>query len=87
MGTSSASGRNLFTKGRAILAGGAMVTLAAWNDSEFATGEFGAGEFMVEVLVLQTSASGVEWRSSPVESVPLKYVAPLSGLRAGFFCL
>lgn len=54
MGTSSASGRNLFTKGRAILAGGlvlgvgAVVTLAAWNDSEFATGEFGAGEFSIE---------------------------------------
>lgn len=54
MGTSSASGRNLFTKGRAILAGGlvlgvgAVVTLAAWNDSEFATGEFGAGTFGIE---------------------------------------
>ena len=39
---------------RAILAGGlvlgvgAAVTLAAWNDSEFATGTFGAGSFNLE---------------------------------------
>ena len=39
---------------RAILAGGlvlgvgAAVTLAAWNDSEFATGAFGAGSFNLE---------------------------------------
>lgn len=43
-----------FTKARAILAGGlvlgvgAAVTLAAWNDSEFATGTFAAGEFGIE---------------------------------------
>ena len=39
---------------RAVLAGGlvlgvgAAVTLAAWNDSEFATGTFGAGSFNLE---------------------------------------
>lgn len=41
-------------KARAILAGGlvlgvgAAVTLAAWNDSEFATGDFAAGSFNLE---------------------------------------
>ncbi|MFL4480128.1 SipW-dependent-type signal peptide-containing protein [Paeniglutamicibacter sp. ORCA_105] len=41
-------------KGRAILAGGlvlgvgAAVTLAAWNDSEFAQGTFGAGHFNMQ---------------------------------------
>jgi predicted ribosomally synthesized peptide with SipW-like signal peptide len=41
-------------KAKAILAGGlvlgigAAVTLAAWNDSEFAFGEFGSGQFNVE---------------------------------------
>lgn len=42
------------TKAKAILAGGlvlgvgAAITLATWNDSEFATGEFAAGNFGIE---------------------------------------
>lgn len=34
--------------GGLVLGVGAAVTLAAWNDSEFATGEFGAGSFNLE---------------------------------------
>ncbi|MFD2757270.1 SipW-dependent-type signal peptide-containing protein [Gulosibacter faecalis] len=54
MANSSKSTGSLFTKGRAILAGGlvlgvgAVVTLAAWNDSEWAQGNFKAGEFGIE---------------------------------------
>ncbi|MCW4458675.1 SipW-dependent-type signal peptide-containing protein [Microbacterium sp. MPKO10] len=46
--------RRRFTKIRAILAGGlvlgvgAAITLAVWNDSEFATGQFAAGNFGIE---------------------------------------
>lgn len=54
--TEEATGHTDRRKGivRAILAGGlvlgvgAAVTLAAWNDSEFATGIFGAGSFNLE---------------------------------------
>lgn len=48
------TGNRKFTKARALLAGGlvlgvgAAVTLAAWNDSEFATGTFEAGTFGIE---------------------------------------
>lgn len=47
---------------RAVLAGGlvlglgAAVTLAAWNDSEYATGEFAAGAFDLE-----GSTDGITW--------------------------
>ncbi|MGX1934463.1 SipW-dependent-type signal peptide-containing protein [Microbacterium resistens] len=34
--------------GGLVLGVGAAVTLAAWNDSEFATGTFGAGQFNLE---------------------------------------
>lgn len=53
----SATARNDNTRGRkvrALLAGGlvlgvgAAVTLAAWTDQEWATGEFGAGSFNVQ---------------------------------------
>ncbi|WP_235934246.1 SipW-dependent-type signal peptide-containing protein [Paramicrobacterium chengjingii] len=48
------TGKRRFTKVRAILAGGlvlgvgAAITLAAWNDSEVATGTFAAGNFGIE---------------------------------------
>jgi predicted ribosomally synthesized peptide with SipW-like signal peptide len=53
-------------KTMAILAGGlvlgvgAAITLAAWNDSEFATGTFGSGEFGLE-----GSTDGAAFSSSP----------------------
>jgi len=53
-------------KASAILAGGlvlgvgAAITLAAWNDSEFATGTFGSGEFGIE-----GSTDGTAFSSSP----------------------
>ncbi len=42
--------------GGAVLGVGAALTLAAWNDSEFARGEFGAGTF-----VFQGSTNGSTW--------------------------
>ena len=46
--------------GGLVLGVGAAVTLAAWNDSEFATGTFGAGRFD-----LQGSTDGTTYSSSP----------------------
>lgn len=37
------------TAGGIVLGIGAIVTLAAWNDSEFAEGLFGSGDFNLEV--------------------------------------
>lgn len=48
--------------GGLVLGVGAAVTLAAWNDSEFATGTFGAGAFD-----LQGSVDGTAYSSSPTE--------------------
>lgn len=46
--------------GGLVLGVGAAITLAAWNDSEFATGTFSAGEFD-----LQGSTDGAAFSSSP----------------------
>lgn len=62
--TDAAVRRGLSKKVRALLAGGlvlglgATVTLAAWNDSEFATGTFTAGRFNLE-----GSADNTTWGS------------------------
>lgn len=51
-----------WTKARALLAGGlvlgvgAAITLASWNDSEFAKGVFGGGKFGIE-----GSINGTQW--------------------------
>jgi predicted ribosomally synthesized peptide with SipW-like signal peptide len=62
---------------RAILAGGlvlgvgAAVTLAAWNDSEFATGTFGAGSFNLEG---QQTAGGAFADHAVAPGAPLAFV-------------
>ncbi|GAA2977921.1 putative ribosomally synthesized peptide with SipW-like signal peptide [Microbacterium terrae] len=46
--------------GGAVLGVGAAITLAVWNDSEFATGTFSSGEFDLE-----GSTDGLAFSSSP----------------------
>lgn len=59
--------RHAFTRARAVLAGalvlgvGATITLAAWNDSEYATGSFTASTFNTE----SSTVAGV-WASNTV---------------------
>lgn len=63
------STRTFGVKARAILAGslvlgvGAAVTLASWNDSEFAFGAFTGGKFNV-----QSSANGTTWTDATSSS-------------------
>ena len=47
--------------GGLVLGVGAAITLAAWNDSEFATGSFGSGSFDLE-----GSTDGAAFSSDPV---------------------
>lgn len=60
-------GRQRFLRVRAILAGGLVLgvgctlTLAAWNDSEFAAGTFTASSFQIESSV----TSGGAWLAHP----------------------
>jgi len=62
----SAQSTGRSTKFRAILAGGlvlgvgAAITLAAWTDEEFASGNFGAGTF-----VFEGSINGTDFTSNP----------------------
>lgn len=49
--------------GGLVLGVGAAVTLAAWNDSELATGEFAAGEF-----VFQGSSDNATWADHTPEA-------------------
>ncbi|WP_026818210.1 SipW-dependent-type signal peptide-containing protein [Arthrobacter castelli] len=71
---------------RAILAGGlvlgvgAAITLAAWNDSEFATGEFTAGEFN-----LQGSTNGTDFteHSSAGDAATLPFSVDTANLTPG----
>lgn len=59
------------TKAKAILAGGmvlgvgAAITLAAWTDTEWATGLFGSGSFGIE-----GSTNGTAWSDNPVTGAP-----------------
>ncbi|MBW9093797.1 hypothetical protein JNB62_08895 [Microbacterium jejuense] len=72
VGTAARSGtdRTTFTRRKiyAVLAGGlvlgvgAALTLAAWNDSEFATSDFAAGTFE-----FQGSTDGTTWADHPTE--------------------
>lgn len=78
---------------RAILAGGlvlgvgAAITLAAWNDSEFATGIFAGGAFSIE-----GSTDGTAFTEHPTEAAaaPLTFeveadnLAPSEPVYAGF---
>lgn len=77
--------RKRFTKVRAILAGGlvlgvgAAITLAAWNDSEFATGTFAAGTFNLEGST--DGASFTDHASAP--GGPLDFAVNPSNLSPG----
>lgn len=51
--------------GGLVLGVGAAFTLAAWNDSEFATSDFAAGTF-----VFQGSTDGTIWADHPTEDNP-----------------
>lgn len=70
-------------KVRAILAGGlvlgvgAAVVLAAWNDSEFASGAFSAGTFNLE----GSNTDGVAFseHASSEAAAPLSFTTPLAG--------
>lgn len=83
MSTASTVRKN---KVKAILAGGlvlgvgAMVTLAAWNDSEFAQGDFAAGTFN-----LQGSVDGEDFadHDNPAEPAILNFIVPADNLAPG----
>lgn len=71
---------------RAVLAGGlvlgvgAAITLAAWNDSEFATGSFEAGDFNLE-----GSIDGTEYAEHDTAgaAAPLAFTVDASNLSPG----
>ncbi|WOF23717.1 SipW-dependent-type signal peptide-containing protein [Microbacterium betulae] len=69
-------------KALAILAGGlvlgvgAAVTLAAWNDSEFATGTFAAGAFNLEGSTTSATAGYADHEAAP--GAPLSFTLPLA---------
>ncbi len=73
-------------KVRAILAGGlvlgvgAAVTLAAWNDSEFATGTFSAGAFNLEG---STDGTTYSEHASIGAAATLPFTAPVTNLSPG----
>ena len=69
----------------AILAGGLVlgvgtaVTLAAWNDSEFATGTFTAGSFNLEGSTTSASAGYAE-HDTPGTAAAISFTAPFDNL-------
>lgn len=71
---------------RAILAGGlvlgigAAVTLAAWNDSEFATGTFSAGRFN---LVGSTNGTTFTDHATAGTAAPLTFSVPAAAMSPG----
>lgn len=89
MVTSSSTERTARSrKLRAVLAGGLVlgiggaVTLAAWNDSEFASGLFSSGEFNLEGST--TSATdGYADHASSDGAASLEFAAPVENLSPG----
>lgn len=75
---------------RAVLAGGlvlgvgAAMTLAAWNDSEFAEGTFTAGSFNIQGSTDDTTATPT-WADHPTEgeAASLTFTADASALSPG----
>lgn len=69
-------------KALAVLAGGlvlgvgAAVTLAAWNDSEFATGTFGAGSFDLEGSTTSATDGYADHEAAP--GAALAFTLPLA---------
>lgn len=65
------------TAGGVVLGVGAAMVLAAWTDSEFATGEFGAGSFNLEGST--TSASeGYSDHATDANPAELEFTLPLA---------
>lgn len=73
---------------RAVLAGGlvlgvgAAVTLAAWNDSEFATGVFGSGTFNLEGSTTSATDGYLDHESSGA-AAELEFSVPVDNLSPG----
>lgn len=63
--------------GGLVLGVGAAVTLAAWNDSEFATGTFQAGDFNLEGSETSAAAGWADHEAAP--GAPLGFTLPLAG--------
>ncbi|WP_437582595.1 SipW-dependent-type signal peptide-containing protein [Paramicrobacterium sp. CJ85] len=80
---SSAPSRGWFTKVRAVLAGavvlgvGGAVTLAAWNDSEFATGTFAASTFGI---VGSTNGTQFSEHTQADDAATLAFAVPSGGM-------
>lgn len=84
--TASSAPASRARKVRAVLAGGlvlgvgAAITLAAWNDSEFATGQFEAGTFNLEGSV---DGEGFTEHASEEAAAPLAFSVNSSNLSPG----
>lgn len=63
-----------------MLGVGAAITLAAWNDSEFATGEFSAGAFNLEGSV---DGTAYDEHASEAAAAPLSFSVDASNLSPG----
>lgn len=85
---SKARRRSRSRKARAMLAGGlvlgvgAAITLAAWSDSEFATGTFTAGTFNLQGSTTSATA-GFSDHASAGGAAALTFTAPFSNLSPG----
>lgn len=83
VGTQKTKNRGMSRKVRAVLAGGlvlgvgAAITLAAWNDSEFATGTFTAGQFNLEGS--ETDGTTFTEHATSDTAATLGFTAPLAG--------
>lgn len=80
--TQNGAQRNVAAKRvRAILAGGAVlgvgaaITLASWNDSEFAKQTFSAGTF-----TFQGSVNGTDWADHNTAGTAVELSTPVAGL-------
>lgn len=81
--TQESTKRGMSRKLKAVLAGGlvlgvgAAVTLAAWNDSEFASGAFAAGSFNLEGS--NTDGVAFDEHATAGAAAPLTFTTPLAG--------
>ncbi len=68
--------------GGLVLGVGAAITLAAWNDSEFATGTFTAGSFNLEGSTT-SATTGFAEHATTGTAATLSFTAPFSNLSPG----
>ncbi|WP_324014091.1 SipW-dependent-type signal peptide-containing protein [Microbacterium sp. JZ37] len=78
MSTTDTRRRKVFAvlAGGLVLGVGAAVTLAAWNDSEFATGTFGAGAFNLEGSTTSATDGYADHETAP--GAALAFTLPLA---------